>query len=48
MVKIILNEPLKDDQFALAQPPGSQLVRLDSDQHTAEQKPTTQSSTHLR
>jgi len=28
MVKLTLNEPLKDDQFALAQPAGSQLVNL--------------------
>lgn len=30
VVKLAINEPLTDDQFALAQPPGSQLVRLDS------------------
>jgi hypothetical protein len=30
VVKLTLNEPLTDEQFALAQPPGSQLVRLDS------------------
>jgi hypothetical protein len=30
IVKLRLNEPLKDEQFALAQPPGSQLVRLDA------------------
>ena len=29
IVKMRLNEPLKDEQFALQQPPGSQLVRLD-------------------
>jgi len=28
MVKLQLNEPLKDDQFALAMPPGAQLVQL--------------------
>jgi outer membrane lipoprotein-sorting protein len=27
--KITINEPLRDDQFALQQPPGSQLVNLD-------------------
>jgi outer membrane lipoprotein-sorting protein len=30
VLKLTLNDPLRDDQFALAQPPGSQLVRLDS------------------
>jgi outer membrane lipoprotein-sorting protein len=29
ITKVTLNEPLKDDQFALEQPPGSQLVNLD-------------------
>ena len=29
VVKARFNEPLKDEQFALEQPPGSQLVRLD-------------------
>ncbi len=29
LVKLTLNQPLTDQQFALAQPPGSQLVRLD-------------------
>ena len=29
MVKLRVNEPLKDEQFELPQPPGSQLVRLD-------------------
>jgi outer membrane lipoprotein-sorting protein len=29
ITKLALNEPLKDDQFALDQPPGSQLVNLD-------------------
>jgi outer membrane lipoprotein-sorting protein len=29
IVKLRLNEPLKDEQFELQQPPGSQLVRLD-------------------
>ncbi len=28
MVKLVLNEPLADQQFALAQPPGAQVVRL--------------------
>lgn len=29
IVKATMNQPLTDEQFALAQPPGSQLVRLD-------------------
>jgi hypothetical protein len=28
-VKLQLNQPLRDDQFALPQPPGAELVRLD-------------------
>ena len=30
VLKLTLNEPLKDEQFALVQPQGAQLVRLDS------------------
>jgi outer membrane lipoprotein-sorting protein len=30
VVKLTLDEPLKDEQFTLSQPPGSQLVRLDT------------------
>ena len=30
VVKLVLNEPLKNDQFALEQPPGVQVVHLDS------------------
>jgi hypothetical protein len=30
MVKLTINQPLKDEQFALTQPPGSQLVQLDN------------------
>lgn len=48
MVKVTLNEPLKEEQFALTQPPGSILVRLDSDQHTAEHNPETKPSTRVR
>lgn len=29
IVRLTFNQPLRDDQFALAQPPGSQLLRLD-------------------
>ena len=32
--KMTINAPLKDEQFALAQPPGSTLVRLDQGQST--------------
>ncbi len=30
IVKLAVNEPLTDDQFALAQPPGVQVIRLDN------------------
>jgi len=30
VVKLVINEPLTDDQFALSQPPGTQLVDLDA------------------
>jgi outer membrane lipoprotein-sorting protein len=33
--KLAINEPLRDDQFALQQPPGSQLVDLDQPNQTA-------------
>jgi len=33
--KITINEPLRDDQFALQQPPGSQLVNLDEPNQNA-------------
>jgi len=33
--KLIINEPLRDDQFALQQPPGSQLVNLDEQTQNA-------------
>jgi hypothetical protein len=29
VVKLVINEPLNDDQFALQQPPGTELVNLD-------------------
>src|SRR5208283_1149460 len=35
VVKLALNEPLRDDQFALQQPPGSQLVNLDETNQNA-------------
>jgi hypothetical protein len=34
IVKMTINQPLRDDQFALAQPPGSQLIDLDKQQST--------------
>lgn len=33
--KLVINEPLHDDQFALQQPPGSQLVNLDQPDQAA-------------
>ena len=33
--KLVINEPLRDDQFALQQPPGSQLVNLDEPNQSA-------------
>jgi hypothetical protein len=35
MEKLVINEPIRDDQFALQQPPGSQLVNLDQPNQTA-------------
>jgi len=40
VLKLTLNEPLKDDQFALAQPQGAQLVRLDSNGTQQQAAPT--------
>jgi len=36
--KITINEPLRDDQFALQQPPGSELVNLDQQNQNAATK----------
>ncbi len=46
--KITVNEPLRDDQFALQQPPGSQLVNLDepSQSAAANATPTAEGSNH--
>jgi hypothetical protein len=41
VVKITINEPLQDDQFALHQPPGSQLVNLDEPNQNAAAKGAT-------
>jgi outer membrane lipoprotein-sorting protein len=38
MVKLILNQPISDDQFALQQPPGSVLVNLDDRNTNASMK----------
>jgi len=35
MLKLEINKPLRDDQFALAQPPGAEVVRLDRPQSSA-------------
>lgn len=39
VLKLKVNEPLKDDQFALNQPAGSQLVRLDATGEAEKQTP---------
>ncbi len=39
MVKLTFNDPMKDDQFALSQPPGSQLMRLDAKASAEKQTP---------
>ncbi len=46
--KITVNEPLRDDQFALQQPPGSQLVNLDepSQSAAANATPAAEGSNH--
>lgn len=36
LLKLALNQPLKEEQFALTQPAGSQLVRLDANSNIAE------------
>jgi hypothetical protein len=37
--KLVINEPIRDDQFALQPPPGSQLVDLDHPQNAAATTP---------
>ena len=39
VLKLKVNEPMKDEQFALNQPAGSQLVQLDASGNTAQQTP---------
>ncbi len=40
VVKLIINEPLHDDQFALQQPPGTELVNLDQSPPSISSKAT--------
>ncbi|MFZ0315225.1 MAG: hypothetical protein WAL85_21175 [Candidatus Korobacteraceae bacterium] len=47
VVKLVMNEPLHDDQFALQQPPGSQLVDLDQpNQSASSNSPSGPAGTH--
>jgi hypothetical protein len=39
VLKLTINEPMKDEQFALNQPPGSVLVRLDANGNAEKQSP---------
>jgi outer membrane lipoprotein-sorting protein len=39
MLKLEINKPLRDDQFALEQPPGAEVVRLDQPQSSAAAPP---------
>jgi hypothetical protein len=39
VLKLKVNEPMKEEQFALSQPAGSQLVRLDTNGNTESQTP---------
>jgi hypothetical protein len=39
VLKLTLNAPMKEEQFALNQPPGSQLVRLDANGNAGKQSP---------
>jgi len=39
MLKLEINKPLRDDQFALEQPPGAEVVRLDKPQSSAAAPP---------
>jgi Domain of unknown function (DUF4292) len=40
MLKVEINKPLRDDQFALEQPPGADVVHLDRPQSSAVTQPT--------
>jgi hypothetical protein len=46
MLKVEINKPLRDDQFALQQPPGAEVVHLDHPQSSAAAPPS--SSTNQR
>lgn len=52
IVKLTVNQPLRDDQFALSQPPGSRLVNLDQKNSNAtalnEQQPAAESPKPMR
>jgi outer membrane lipoprotein-sorting protein len=45
MVKLTINEPITEEQFALQQPPGSTLVDLDNREKNASGKTSSQSNT---
>ena len=40
MLKLEINKPLRDDQFALEQPPGAEVVHLDQPQSSAAKVPS--------
>ena len=44
MLKLEINKPLRDDQFALQQPPGAEVVHLDRPQSSAAHAPTADAS----
>jgi hypothetical protein len=50
ILKLRVNEPLRDDQFQLAQPAGSRLINLDSPSTHAENQSAVppQSSKHVQ
>ena len=44
MLKLEINKPLRDDQFALEQPPGAEVVHLDHQQSSAAAPPSSSAS----
>ncbi len=42
VVKLVLNQPLKPEQFALKEPPGARLVNMDTSQQAADGAPAAQ------
>jgi len=44
MLKLEINSPLRDDQFALEQPPGAEVVHLDRPQSSAAHVPPVNAS----